>query len=268
MCYLTPMRFNVLGIWLTSTTLNEAVNSLLRWVASREKRYACVFAVDSILKCQDDPTLAQIANAADAVFTDGMPLVWLGKHTARLDTRRCYGPDIMIHTLEQGCPHTVRHFFYGGADEATMTLLMSRLKERFPSLVIAGHHVPPHRPLTPEEEEHVTQHINACRPDIVWVGIGTPKQDYWLHAFRPRLDAPVLIAVGAAFNFHAGTVAQAPRWMMRHGLEWLFRLYTEPTRLWRRYLIGNPRFVILLIRQWLTATPVRLGQTKGLEARG
>lgn len=255
----TPCRFQLLDVRLTATTLPAAVETILGWVARRELRSVCVFAVDSLLKCRDDARLAEIANAADMTLTDGMPLVWLGRHVARLPLERCYGPDVMLRTLEAGCARGVRHYLYGGADEAVLDRLEARLRDRFPDLRIVGRHVPPHRPLTPGERDAVVADIRASGADIVWVGIGTPKQDYWVGEFRALLDTPVLVAVGAAFNFHAGTVRQAPRWMMRNGLEWLFRLVVEPKRLWRRYLVGNPRFVALVLRQWWTRKPAPLG---------
>jgi N-acetylglucosaminyldiphosphoundecaprenol N-acetyl-beta-D-mannosaminyltransferase len=252
-------RFQVLDVQLTGTTPDQAVATILGWVERREKRYVCVFAVDSLLKCRDDARLAAVANAAGMTLTDGMPLVWLGRHVAKLAMSRCYGPDLMIQTMAAGCGRGVRHYLYGGADGSVLDRLEGKLRARFPDIQIAGRHVPPHRALTDAERDAVVADIQASGADIVWVGIGTPKQDYWVGEFRKRLDAPALVAVGAAFNFHAGTVRQAPRWMMRNGLEWLFRLAVEPKRLWRRYLVGNPRFVALVLRQWWTRKPAPLG---------
>jgi N-acetylglucosaminyldiphosphoundecaprenol N-acetyl-beta-D-mannosaminyltransferase len=219
------------------------------------RRYACVFAVDSLLKCRDNPELAATANESDWTFCDGMPLVLLGKRVAKLPVSRCYGPDLMLDVCDRGRAVGLRHFFYGGTDEETIRLLSRNLQDRFPGLQIAGSIVPPFRPLTDEEERDTVRTINEADPDIVWIGIGTPKQDFWARRMRPKLNAPVLVAVGAAFNFHAGKVSQAPRWMQRSCLEWLYRLFAEPRRLWRRYLIGNPRFLLLVLRQWLTGTP-------------
>jgi N-acetylglucosaminyldiphosphoundecaprenol N-acetyl-beta-D-mannosaminyltransferase len=178
-----------------------------------------------------------------------MPLVWLGRLKG-LDVGRVYGPDLMLALCEQGLAEGWRHYFYGATDDV-LADLAARLTGRFPSLQIAGAWAPPFRPLTPDEEVDVIARINGARADLVWVGIGTPKQDFWMAHFRSRLEAPVLIAVGAAFNFHAGHVPQAPRWMMAAGLEWLFRLAMEPRRLWRRYVIGIPRFIWLVARQGL-----------------
>lgn len=263
-----PVRFHVLGVNLTGTTLTHAVDTLLDWAARREKHYVCIFAVDSVLQCQGNPRLTAIANQSGMTLTDGMPLVWLGRHAAKLDINRCYGPDVMIRTLEKGCERGIKHYFYGGADEQVLDRLEARLRERFPQIRIAGRHAPPHRPLTAPERDAAIADIRASGADIVWVGIGTPKQDYWVGEFRELLDTPVLVAVGAAFNFHAGTVRQAPRWMMRHGLEWLFRLAMEPRRLWKRYIVGNPRFLALVLRQWLTGKPRSLGRTVTANSAG
>ena len=157
---------------------------------------------------------------------------------------------MMLEICREGVRHGWRHYFYGGSDHVLRDLL-AVLNKRFPEIQIAGSWAPPFRPLTHAEEDQVTADINAARPDLVWVGLGTPKQDYWMSQFRAKLEAPVLLGVGAAFNFHAGHVPQAPRWMMGIGLEWLFRLCAEPKRLWKRYLIGLPRFVWLVAVQSL-----------------
>lgn len=253
-------RFNVLGIRLSGITLEDSVKTILRFATDGGKhRYVCIFAVESVLKSYDIPKLATIANHADLTLCDGMPLVFIGRKFGKINMNRCYGPDVMIKTIADGCATGIKHFFYGGVSEEAVEKLEDKLREKFPDIKIAGHYVPPFRDLTDDEKSDVIKKINASGADIVWVGIGTPRQDYWVGEYSQRVNAPVLIAVGAAFNFHAGTVPQAPRWMMRNGLEWLFRLYAEPRRLWRRYLIGNPRFLLLLMKQLLTGKPEKLG---------
>lgn len=254
-----PPRFSLLDVGLSGVTLSEAVERMLAMTRDGGKHYVCIFAVDSVLKCHDVPRLREIANAADLTLCDGMPLVFVGRRFAKLSFDRCYGPDVMLETIAAGCASGLRHFFYGGADEGVIGRLTHNLSARFPGMRVAGHYVPPFRDLTDAEREDVIVRINASGADVVWVGVGTPRQDYWVSDFRAGLRAPLLVAVGAAFNFHAGTVPQAPRWMMRCGLEWLFRLAAEPRRLWRRYVIGNPRFVCLSLRQWLTRRPHPLG---------
>jgi len=245
---------------LSGVTLGRAVANVIAYARDGGKHYVCVFAVDSLLRCQDSPELRRVQQAADMTLCDGMPLVFTGRKIARLGMDRCYGPDVMLRVIGEGRALGLKHFFYGGKDEETVLKLESNLRAKFPDVQIAGHNIPPYRPLSDDEKKAVVGQINASGADIVWVGTGTPKQDFWCAEFRPLLDAPVFVAVGAAFNFHAGTVAQAPRWMKRSGLEWLFRLCAEPRRLWRRYLVGNPRFLLLLLRQIITRKPRRLGE--------
>jgi N-acetylglucosaminyldiphosphoundecaprenol N-acetyl-beta-D-mannosaminyltransferase len=241
-------RFDVLGVKISALTLEQAVDLVEGWVANRTKQYVNVCTSGTVLECHDHPRLAGIVNGAGMATPDGMPLVWLGRRHG-LQVSRVYGPDLMLRVCDQGRARRIRHFYYGST-ESVLSRLRDRLQQRFPGLEVVGMQAPPFRALTADEIQATAALINAARPDVVWVGLGTPKQDDWVGQFRPLLDAPVLVAVGAAFDFHAGTVRQAPRWMMRAGLEWLFRLLMEPRRLWRRYLIGNPRFVALVLRQW------------------
>ncbi len=177
--------------------------------------------------------------------------MWIGRlHGYRVE--RVYGPDLMLELCAYGQKYNYRHFFYGGAP-GVPELLASKLQARYPGLQVVGTYSPPFRQLSPEEELEIARLINTAAPDIVWVGLGTPKQDYWVGRFSRLLEAPALIAVGAAFDFHSGRIKQAPRWIQRSGFEWLFRLLQEPRRLWRRYIIGNPRFIWLLLRQWATS---------------
>ena len=253
-------RFRVLDVALTGARIERVVAALVSMARGRGRHYVCVFAVDSVLKCHDDPRLAAIANASTMTLCDGMPLVLAARRFAHLDATRCYGPDVMLGVLDQGRAAGLRHYFYGGPNEETSRRLRENMEAKFPGLRVVGAEVPPFRPLTADERAETARRINAAAPDVVWVGIGTPKQDFWVSEMRPLLDAPVLVAVGAAFNFHAGMVSQAPRWMQRSGLEWVYRLCAEPRRLWRRYLIGNPRFLFLTVRQLFTRRPGRLGE--------
>ena len=241
-------RFEVLGVKISAMTPDRAAALIEAWVAGGARQYVNVCTSGTILECHDEPRLAAIVNAAGMATPDGMPLVWLGRWRG-FDVSRVYGPDLMLTLSDRGRARGLRHFYYGSTP-AVLERLRARLQQRFPGLDVAGVHAPPFRALTDEEVAATAALINAARPDIVWVGLGTPKQDEWVGRFRPLLEAPVLVAVGAAFDFHAGMVRQAPRWMMRMGLEWFFRLLMEPRRLWRRYLVGNPRFVALVLRQW------------------
>lgn len=240
-----PSRFPVLSVGISQVTLEETVGVISGWIRRREKHYVNVCNAAVVLQAYDDPGLAEIINAAGLATPDGMPLVWIGRMKG-LRVGRVYGPDLMLALCEAGVTLGWRHYFYGGTPQV-LEALTNKLNIRFPDIQIAGGWAPPFRPLTNDEELLVVKRINESRPDIVWVGIGTPKQDFWMARFRPRLEASVMIAIGAAFNFHAGYVRQAPRWMMKCGLEWLFRLIMEPGRLWRRYLIGIPRFIWLVL---------------------
>jgi N-acetylglucosaminyldiphosphoundecaprenol N-acetyl-beta-D-mannosaminyltransferase len=160
---------------------------------------------------------------------------------------RVYGPDLMLALAERAAAHGWRSFFYGGKD-GVPDQLVAKLQERYPAFISVGTYSPPFRPLTPEEDDAIVARINDAKPDLVWVGLSTPKQERWMAAHVGRLTAPALLGVGAAFDIHAGTLPQAPRWMQKRGLEWLYRLYREPRRLWRRYLSNNPRFVWKIAR--------------------
>ena len=246
-------RFRVLDVGVSELTMDEAVRRVEGWVSRRDRVYVNVCTTDTVLKCHDDARLAAIVEGAGMATPDGMPLVWIGRAKG-FAVDRVYGPDLMLRVIGQG--GGLRHYFYG-ATEQTLVRLQERLSTSFPGMSVVGTYAPPFRPLREDEVGVIANAINAARPDVVWVGIGTPRQDFWMAQFRPLLDVPVLIAVGAAFDFHAGMVHQAPRWMMGIGMEWLFRLLMDPRRLWRRYLIGNVRFVGLLL--WYAICRCRRG---------
>jgi N-acetylglucosaminyldiphosphoundecaprenol N-acetyl-beta-D-mannosaminyltransferase len=231
-----------------------------RWIQQNSPHYVCVATVNALVQCQNDEGFRRIHNAAGLVTPDGMPLVWLSRLMGFRQTQRVYGPDLLLHV----CRHSVgclRHFFYGGCP-GVAELLATKLSQRFPGLLIAGTDAPPvyagttrYRPLTDNEERVLVETINTSGADIVWIGLGTPYQERWMAEHVRKLRAPVLVGVGAAFDFHTGLVKQAPRWMQQAGLEWLFRLMAEPHRLWKRYLIGNSVFLWLILRQVLGKRP-------------
>ncbi len=189
-----------------------------------------------------------ILNGAFLCTPDGMPMVWAGKLDGHRDMSRVYGPDLMLEVCAWSETSGCRHFFYGGAD-GVAELLAQKLKAKFPRLEIAGTFTPPFRALNADEEEKLREQIRAARPDIFWVGLSTPKQEKFMAEFLPKLDATLMIGVGAAFDFHSGRVRQAPRWMQRSGLEWFYRLGSEPRRLAKRYFRNNPLFVLKFSRQ-------------------
>ena len=257
-------RFPAGCVSLSAMTMEGARDRVANWVETGQKHYVNICTADTVVQCYDRPDMAEIVMNAGMATTDGMPLVWLARRFGFADATRVYGPDLMLELCALSEERGYSHFFYGATDEV-LAQLKANLLGKFPKLKIAGMYSPPFRPLEEKEKEEVAKRINAAKPDIVWCGLGTPKQDYWVAEFRPRLECAAILAVGAAFNFHAGHVRQAPRWMMKSGLEWLFRLLVEPRRLWRRYLIGNPRFVFQTLKQWVRARSIRkhMQRTKG-----
>jgi len=241
-------RVNILGVGISAINLQQAVEEIEGWIARRESHYVNVCNVHTIMECQHDDRLRRIVNSSGLSTPDGMPLVWLSRLDGHTTASRVYGPDLMLALCGRAQTTSARHFFYGGR-EGVAERLVDRLRERFPNLTIAGRHSPPFRAADADEDQAIIDDINATHPDIVWVGLGTPKQDFFVARHLPRLNAPVLIAIGAAFDFHAGLIPQAPRWMQRSGLEWLFRLAQEPGRLAHRYLVYNPLFVFKVLLQ-------------------
>jgi len=243
-----PQRVNVLGVGVSAITIADALALIDGWIATRANRYVCVTGVHGVMESQRDPALRDIHNRAGLVTPDGMPLVWLSKLRGHRHVERVYGPDLMLACCRASVSRGYRHYFYGGA-AGVPERLAARLQERFAGLKIVGTWSPPFRELSAAEEEAMIERITSAQPDIVWVGLSTPKQERWMARYVGRLPAMVLIGVGAAFDMHAGLKKQAPRWMQRAGLEWLFRLAAEPRRLGRRYLINNPWFVWRLLLQ-------------------
>lgn len=246
---------DVLGVRVSVLNMNHALDILDRWITEGHREYVCVTGVHGVMESRRDEALRRIHNDAGLVTADGMPLVWWSRLQGWRHARRVYGPDLLLACCERSLTTGYRHFFYGGG-EGVADLLARRLSRRFPGLAVAGTYTPPFRALTPQEDEDVVNRINDAAPDIVWVGLSTPKQEYWMAQHVDRLQVPALIGVGAAFDFHAGLKPQAPRWMQHSGLEWLFRLGTEPRRLWKRYLVNNPAFLWLALQEfWRSAPP-------------
>jgi N-acetylglucosaminyldiphosphoundecaprenol N-acetyl-beta-D-mannosaminyltransferase len=243
-------RVNVLGIGISAINMEQALTQIDAWIARREHQYVCVSTVHGVMECQRDPTLRQIFNRSGLSTPDGMPLVWLSRWQGFPRVSRVYGPDLLLAVCKHSLDRGYRHFFYGGS-EGVADELRARLEQSFPGLLVVGAYCPPFHRLAAAEEAAIIRRINDAAPDIVWVGLSTPKQDRWMAAHVGELSAAVLIGIGAAFDFHAGRKRQAPLWMQRHGLEWLFRLTQEPRRLWRRYLVYNPLFIGLVLLQFL-----------------
>jgi len=237
-----PPRVNVLGVGVSAINLDSAVTLLADALAQKVKGYVCVTGVHGVSEAQQDPAFREILNRAFLNTPDGMPMVWMGRIQGFGEMSRVYGPDLMLRVCELSCEEGYSHFFYGGGPGVAETLV-SRLKQRFPALKVAGTYTPPFRPLTSDEEASLACQVEELKPDIFWVGLSTPKQEKFMAGHFDKLAATLFFGVGAAFDFHAGRVRQAPRWMQRTGLEWLFRLGCEPRRLWKRYLKNNPLFL-------------------------
>lgn len=232
---------SLLGVRISALNLEAAVDLVCQTVRRRERGYVCVCGAHGLVDSQSDRALRLALNGAWLVTPDGMPLVWELRRRGHADAGRVYGPDLMLALFARG----LRHYLYGATPE-TLERLRMRLGRDFPNAEIVGVHSPPFRPLTDAEEADIARSIDAARPDIVWVGLGAPKQERWMAQMRKRLEAPVLIGVGAAFDFHAGYLRQAPAAIQNAGLEWAFRLAMEPRRLWRRYFRVVPAYMALV----------------------
>lgn len=236
-------RLNILGTGVSVLNLEAAVMRIENWLAGDEfGRYVCVTGVHGVVEGLSDPDIRRLHNDAALCVPDGMPLSWVGWLHGRRKMDRVYGPDLMLSLLERSISCGYSHFFYGGK-EGVADLLRERMTARFAGLRVAGTWSPPFRDLTQEEEDALVRRINELEPDLMWLGISTPRQEALMARLQLKARVKVMIGVGAAFDIHAGLLRQAPRWMMRCGLEWSFRLCQEPRRLWKRYLIGNPRFL-------------------------
>jgi N-acetylglucosaminyldiphosphoundecaprenol N-acetyl-beta-D-mannosaminyltransferase len=246
-----PTRAEVLGIPLAISEYDEVVAWMDAMVAANARGWLTAAAVNLVMSAHDDPTTMQAVLGATLAVPDGQPLVWALRLLGHARATRVYGPDLMAHYCAHAASTGTPIYLYGGRSEQALELLTKRLRERFPGLNIAGGWSPPFRPLDAEEQAQAIDRIDSSGAKVVWVGTGQPKQELWMHEMRPLLAAPLLVGVGAAFDFHAGIVSQAPGWMQRNGLEWLYRLTREPKRLWRRYASQNPRFVVGFARQWL-----------------
>jgi N-acetylglucosaminyldiphosphoundecaprenol N-acetyl-beta-D-mannosaminyltransferase len=242
-------RYPVISIQIHATNIAAMLEELAACITAGRRVAVHVCTAHTTLEAYANAALTEAINTAAYAVPDGMPLVWLGRLRGH-EVSRCYGPDLMLALCRDGVGKGYRHYLYGGSPEA-LSRLEPNLETLCPGITIVGRESPPFRVLSPDEEQHAIRRINDAKPDMVWVGLGTPKQDLWLARFREQLDAPVIIAVGAAFDFHSGAIRQAPRWMMRAGLEWLFRLCVEPRRLWKRYVLGNAHFILLCLRQAL-----------------
>jgi len=243
------MAEKILGVRVDPTSYKAAAQQICAWVKGSESRYVCAANVHMIMEAYDAPDFRDIVNNADLVTPDGMPLVWMLQHQGYTNQTRVYGPDLTLKIIAAATDQNIPVGFYGGAPD-TLDTMIHVFQSKYPALQVAYFYSPPFRPLTIEEDTEVVNRIKLSGARILFVGLGCPRQERWMAAHKGRISA-VMLGVGAAFDFHAGSKMQAPKWMRAIGLEWLFRLLQEPQRLWRRYLIYNSRFILLVLKQLL-----------------
>jgi N-acetylglucosaminyldiphosphoundecaprenol N-acetyl-beta-D-mannosaminyltransferase len=239
----------ILGIPIAMTDYEQAMDVMDGMIARRDPGYVCAVAVHAVMVAQRDAEMKQALLGSTLTVPDGMPLVWAANALGENLPQRVYGPELMRRYSQRCATQGHRVWLYGGRDQGHLVQLALRLRQRHDGIKIVGGYAPPFRPLTSEEEDAIAEQINHAKPDVLWVGIGVPKQEKWMARMRDKLDVPVMAAVGAAFDFHAGRISQAPAWMQDRGLEWTYRIAQEPRRLLPRYLYYNPRFMLSFARQ-------------------
>ncbi len=245
-----PQRVNILGVGVSAITMQQALDFIAEWIQKREPHYVCLTPAHAIMDCFDHKELRRVYNQSGLTTPDGMAIVWLLHSYGFSFVERVYGPDLLLSVCGLSVQKGYRHYFYGGAP-AVAEKMVENLQKRYPGLLVAGIESPPFRALNDEEEKQLVTRIQSAAPDVFWVGLGSPRQETWMAEHLEKLGVPVMAGVGAAFDFLSGNKPQAPRWIQRSGMEWLFRFLSEPTRLWKRYLINYPRFVGLILLQKL-----------------
>jgi N-acetylglucosaminyldiphosphoundecaprenol N-acetyl-beta-D-mannosaminyltransferase len=246
-----PTR-EILGSPIAITDYEGAMDAMDVMVETGTRGYVCAVAVHALTVGYEDPEMRVALRDATLVLPDGMPVVWAAKLLGEKLDDRVYGPELMRRYCARCAQQGHRVWLYGGRDQGSLVQLALNLRRRNRGINIVGGFSPPFREMTAEEEDELVRQINDARPDVLWVGIGVPKQELWMARMRERLDVPVICAVGAAFDFHAGRISQAPTWMQERGLEWIYRIAQEPRRLLPRYLYFNPRFILAFARQYLS----------------
>lgn len=245
-------QYAVLNVPLKAMTIPELVFQMEEWIQRGDQGHCITFAnVHVVMESRRDPLFHSVlTDEMNFNVPDGMPLVWLGRLRGFKLRRRVYGPDAMLEFCDAAARKGYRHFFYGG-EPGVPKLLAANLKRQFEGTNVVGMYSPPFRPLSEDEDEDVVRMINEARPDVLWLGLGCPKQEKWAFEHRSRLRVPIIASVGQAFDIHAGQTTQAPAWMRENGLEWLFRFVINPRRLWKRYLVYNSQFIYLVAREWI-----------------
>ena len=241
--------FHVLGVRVDAVQIADVVDQMKEWIGEKKGCHSiAATGMNGLVEAQHDPEFKQILNATELVVPDGMPLVWLGRRRGHVLPRRVYGPDLLLAFCERTAGRGYRHFFYGAEREPDVPeRLAEELKQRFPGMIVAGTYSRPMQCADLTEPDEILSRVFRAAPDVVWVGLGEVRQVRWMHEHRDKLNVPVVVGVGAAFDMISGRRKQAPRWMREHGLEWLFRLCQEPRRLWQRYLIYGTEFVASIV---------------------
>lgn len=244
------MRVNVLGVGISATKMPDAVSIIHNWIVRNERHYVCVRDIHGVMESQKDEKLRRIHNVSGLTVPDGMPLVWIGRLNGFKNISRVYGPDLMLEVCRMSLRKGYTHFLYGG-NIGVAEELRKKLEEKFPGIHILAAYTPPFRRLSDPEEIELCDLVDKLKPDIFWVGLSTPKQERFMAEYIHKLNTKVMIGVGAAFDIHAGKIKDAPDFLKKIGMQWCYRLFKEPKRLWRRYLYNNPRFIGLAALQLL-----------------
>lgn len=247
---MNEVRQNVIGSPINQITWSDAVNTLALWGEQHESRVVCICNAHSVVTAKQDQEFNQVLKHADMSTPDGAPVAWMIKKVSGQPQARINGPDLMLKYCEHAEKIGQSIYLYGG-QESTLNILVDVLKSKYPNLKIAGYLSPPFRELNAEEKQKIIQDINASGAHTVWVGLGCPKQEKWMHEHKGKINA-VMVGVGAAFDYHAGTIKRAPKWMQNSGLEWFHRLCSEPKRLWKRYLVTNTLFILYAAKQLMS----------------
>lgn len=256
-----PPRANLLGVGISAITMQTAVEQADNLLRLGGKGYICVTGVHGIMEAQHDAAFRNILNQSFLTTPDGMPTVWVGRlqgHTIE----RVYGPDFMIALCQHSVSRGYRHFLYGG-NEGVAEMLKRSLESTVPGLQVVGTYTPPFRPLLPAEFEELHHLVEETRPDVMWIGLSTPKQERFMAEYLERLNVPLMAGVGAAFDIHTGRIQDAPAWIKKIGMQWLHRLLQDRKRLWKRYLINNPKFLWMILLQFSGITKFQLSQPPG-----
>lgn len=240
-------QISILGILVNPVNLHSSLTQFDEWIQSKTHAYVCVAPAHSIMECVNDPSLLPVFNEADMVTPDGMSIVWLLQLKGHKNVRRVYGPDLVMAACHHGIEKNWKHFFFGGGLTVAQKLA-DKLQDQIPGLQVAGVHTPPFGRPNDAEDIAMIELLNNSGADILWVGMSSPWQEVWMHEHLGRINIPIMVGVGAAFDYLSGTKPQAPQLIQKFGLEWLFRLLKEPKRMWPRYK-QYPRFVFLALRE-------------------